>query len=293
MAACGDSLLVVDRAGGRLLVVDPVTRRTIGKIALGARDLVFAKVVGIGGAGRASERPWPAGRVGVETASAAPRPRSRRARRRRPRRTAPAGRRDRRAHRAPAPHRARPGDAGDELDAREPGGVGPAGFAVAHAVERLVDVRAELRPVRGRDDEHRVLGAQPLGDLPGDRRVRVEQVAVVLRHAPDRVERLVVAHPVAREVLADPREGARSTTKRPLAAKRLLPVPHGGRVRAELEQQPLEVRRDEDVHRGRRRRGEPARTRCRTRRWRGSRSSTLFSLLAHSRRPIGTPMRFA
>jgi hypothetical protein len=49
--ACGRMLLVVDRMVGSLLEVDPETRRTVGTIGLGARDLVFAKVVVVGGGG--------------------------------------------------------------------------------------------------------------------------------------------------------------------------------------------------------------------------------------------------
>jgi hypothetical protein len=45
LAAAGDRLVVVDRLGGTLRIVDPVTRRVTGSIDLRARDLAFAKVV--------------------------------------------------------------------------------------------------------------------------------------------------------------------------------------------------------------------------------------------------------
>ena len=45
IAATGRWLLAVDRSGGRLLVVDPETRMTVGSVHLGVRDLAYSQVV--------------------------------------------------------------------------------------------------------------------------------------------------------------------------------------------------------------------------------------------------------
>lgn len=49
LAAWGERLLVVDREGGRLLVIEPASGRTLSAVRLGETDLVFSDVVVVEG----------------------------------------------------------------------------------------------------------------------------------------------------------------------------------------------------------------------------------------------------